>query len=463
MQLTTGDLAKIARSDFYTFCVLLKGRFYKGHRRYLYTLCHTLQDFYENKLLDEHGNPITKLMINAPPRHGKSLTVDMFSQWILGKNPLDSIIRACYNETLSGRSAKTVRDGIQEIKADSQRIVYSDIFPETKIKYGDASYQMWSLEGSPFSFLATSPTGTITGVGCKWGIIDDLIRDAKEAFNDRVLEDHLDWYDNTYSSRLEAGAKELIIMTRWCANDLCGKLLARSKGQWHVITMPACDDQGNMLCDDILDKKTYSERKSHADPMIFSANYDQKVIDSKDKLYGEFKTYSQTLEKYEKIEAYIDTADEGSDYLAGIVVGVHDGIGDVLDLIYTQDPMERTEPETANMLTRNKVNKVTIESNNGGKGFARNVERIMRDMGNTSTQVEWFHQGENKMARILSNATSVTNCLRWPDKWDIMWPSVYREMTLASRTRKMAHDDIEDCATGIIEKVIGNKVKYEVW
>ena len=114
MQLTTGDLAKIARSDFYTFCVLLKGRFYKGHRRYLYTLCHTLQDFYENKLLDKNGKPIRKLILNMSPRHGKTLTSDMFSQWIFGKNPLDSIIRVCYNETLSGRSAKTVRDGIQE-------------------------------------------------------------------------------------------------------------------------------------------------------------------------------------------------------------------------------------------------------------------------------------------------------------------------------------------------------------
>ena len=463
MQLTTADLAKIARSDFYTFCVLLKPRFYLPHRKHLYTLCHTLQDFYENKILDGNGNPISRLMINLPPRHGKSLTVDMFSQWLLGKNARDSIIRACYNETLSGRSAKTVRDGIQEIKADPSRIVYSDIFPDTKIKYGDAGYQLWSLEGSPFSFLATSPTGTITGIGSKWGIIDDLIRDAKEAYNDRVLGEHLDWYDNTYSSRLEAGAKELLVMTRWCANDLCGKLLARASNQWHVITMPACDDSGDMLCTDILDKKTYDERKDHADPMIFSANYDQRVMDSKDKLYGDFKTYEITLEKYERIEAYIDTADEGNDYLAAIVVGVHDGLGDVLDLIYTQDAMEKTEPDTANMLTRNKVNKVIIESNNGGRSFARNVERLVREMGNTFTQVEWFHQGENKMSRILTNATSVTNCFRWPSQWANMWPKVYREFDLASRTRKMAHDDIEDCATGVIEKIIGNKGSFNVY
>jgi predicted phage terminase large subunit-like protein len=448
--------------DFYSFCRVLKTRFYLPNRTHLYTLCHTLQDFAENKIIGKDGTPIQKLMINVPPRHGKTLTVDMFSQWLLGHDPKTSIIRACYNETLSGRSAKTVRDGIQEIKASGERIVYGDIFPNTKIKYGDASYQMWSLEGSPFSFLATSPTGTMTGVGCKWGIIDDVIRDAKEAFNDRILDEHMDWYDNTYSSRLEAGAKELVVMTRWCPNDLCGKLLAREQDAWYVIKMPAREG-GTMLCDDILDSKTYDSRKLHADPMIFSANYDQETFESKDRLYGEFKTYDTVQEKYDRIEAYFDTADEGGDYLAGIVVGVKDGIGDVLDLIYTQDSMEKTEPQSAIMLTKNKVNKAVVESNNGGRGFARNIEKIMRDSGNTFTQVEWFHQGENKMARILSNATSVTNCLRFPSGWQEVFPQVYRELVLASRTRKMVHDDIEDCLTGVIEKILGNNTKFEVW
>src|SRR5512136_979281 len=99
-------------------------------------------------------------------------------------------------------------------------------------------YQMWRLEGSHFSFLVTSSTGTMTGVGCKWGIIDDLVRDAKEAYNDRIMDEHWDFYNNTYSSRLEAGARELIIMTRWGVNDLCGKILSTNPDDWHVIKMP---------------------------------------------------------------------------------------------------------------------------------------------------------------------------------------------------------------------------------
>jgi predicted phage terminase large subunit-like protein len=462
VELTTGDLAKIARADFYSFCVFLKPKFYQRHRKHLYTLCHTLQDFAEDKLLDKNGEPIKKLIINIPPRHGKTLTVDMFSQWLLGHDPRTSIIRVCYNETLSGRSAKTVRDGIQEIKADGSRLVYHDIFPNTKIKYGDASYQMWSLEGSPFSFLATSPTGTITGVGCKWGIIDDLIRDAKEAYNDRVMEEHWDFYNNTYSSRLETGAKELVVMTRWSKNDLCGKLLRANPADWFVIKMPAHNQDDSMLCPDILDLKTYNQRKSNADKMIFSANYDQEPGEAKDRLYGTFKTYTEVQEKYDKIEAYVDTADEGSDYLAGFVVGVKGGIADVLDLIYTQDPMEITESQTARMFTKTKTEKAVVEANNGGLGFSRNVERLMRESGNTRTVIENFHQSENKMARILTNATTATNCVRFPEGWQEIWPTAYHDLTNASRTRKMVHDDIEDALSGVCERILAPQNTFAI-
>lgn len=461
------DIGKIARSNFYFFCQILKPRFYapinKPERVHLKTLCNTLQDFYEDKILDKNGKPIKKLMINIPPRHGKTLTVDMFSQWLLGHDKLTSIMRVCYNETLSGRSAKTVRDGIQEIKADRRHIVYSDIFPDTKIKYGDASYQMWSLEGSPFSFLATSPTGTMTGTGCKWGIIDDLVRDAKEAYNDRIMDDHWDFYNNTYSSRLEAGAKELVVMTRWGKNDLCGKIQSYMPDDWYTIKMPAMSETGEMLCNDILDKETYTKRKNSAgtDPVIFSANYDQDPLEAKDKLYGEFKTYKETQEKYETVEAYIDTADEGADYLACGIVGRHHGVLDVLDILYTQEPMEITEQSVAKLLTAHKVSKVFIESNSGGRGFARNVERIMRELGNLHTYVESFHQSENKMSRILSNSTNVVNSIIWPDDWQTRWPKEYQELRSASRTRKMLHDDLEDMLTGLVEKCLVNK--FEIW
>jgi predicted phage terminase large subunit-like protein len=296
-----------------------------------------------------------------------------------------------------------------------------------------------------------------------------MIRDAKEAYNDRRLDELWDYYNNTYQSRLE-DAKEIVIMTRWGINDICGRLLETEPDEWHVIKLPAnkmtpSDPKSNedMLCPDILSYKRYMKRKLSVgtDEIIFSANYDQNPLEAKDRLYGEFKTYADRQEKYDRIEAYIDTADEGSDYLACIVVGAHHGILDVLDVYYTQEPMEITEGRTAKLLTDNAVSKVYVESNSGGRSFARAIERVMRENGNTKTYVSWFTQSANKMSRIQTNATAVCNCMIWPQGWKDKWPQVYQEFRAASRTRKMVHDDIYDCATGCVEKCLVNK--YEVW
>ena len=95
-----------------------------------------------------------------------------------------------YNETLSTTFSKNVRNDIQEEKADIYKPVYSDVFPGVKIKRGDGSMNLWSLEGGYNNYLATSPTGTATGFGASILVIDDLIKNAEEAHNENIKEKH---------------------------------------------------------------------------------------------------------------------------------------------------------------------------------------------------------------------------------------------------------------------------------
>lgn len=449
---------KLAREWFYAYCSIRMPAVYTEERQDLEVLCNTLQSFYENKLLDGAGKPIQRLMINMPPRHGKTLTIVNLSQWIFGHDTKASIIDISYNETLSGRFAKYVRDGMQEVAASPQTLVYSDIFPDAKIKYGDAAYSLWSLEGSHFSFLATSPGGTLTGQGAKYAIIDDLVKNAVEAYNHNTMEIQYNWYTDTFISRLEQDAKQLLIMTRWSTDDLCGRLLAFEKDKWHVIKMRANkkypnlpESDNDMLAPIILSAAEYIDRKAKTDKMIFDGNYDQEPFDSQDHLYSGFKEYTE-LPPLEAIEAYCDTADEGGDNLALIVYGKCNGICYVLDVLYTQDSMEITEPQSAEILVRHNCTKAYIESNNGGRAFARNIERIMREKGNSKTQVIWFHQKENKNARIFSNATNVINQIIMPAGWQYRWPRFYEDVTRLGRSGKWTHDDAPDALTGIIEK-----------
>lgn len=70
--------------------------------------------------------------------------------------------------------------------------------------------------------------------------------------------------------------------------------------------------------------------------------------------------------------------------------------------------------------------------------------------------IEWFHQSENKQARILSGASYVMRNLYYPENWDRRWPEYYRDMNTYQRSGKNAHDDAPDATTGIAEMLQGD-------
>lgn len=441
---------ELARRDFFEYCKLTASDFYEEERNFLKDLCYQLQDFYKS---DEKV-----CVINMPPRHGKSRTAGKFVEWILGTNPNEKIMTGSYNEDLSSSFAKSVRDTIASAKTEGV-IVYNDIFPNTKIKDGEATQKKWALAGSKVSnYLATSPTGTATGFGCTIMIIDDLIKNAKEAYNENTLKNHIDWFNNTMLSRTENGFKLIIIMTRWSSNDLAGYILENYPNVRHI-NYKAVQEDGSMLCEDVLSKEDYEFKTKNMNKDIIYANYQQEPIDVKNRLYTTFKTYEK-LPSAHYIMNYTDTADDGEDYLCSIDYQMYNNEYYILDVIYTQESMEITEPAVAKMLTKDNVGNANIESNNGGRGFARNVQKELKQLKNTHTKVNWFHQSENKIARILSNSTGVMNNIYFPINWEDRWPEFAKHIKHYVRTGKNEHDDAEDCLTGVYEHPRPNTIQF---
>lgn len=439
---------ELARREFFFYCSLKAPDFYKEDRKYLVDLCGGFQDFIQSD--DE------VLCLNLPPRHGKSRTAGLLVEWVLGNDQSQKIMTGSYNETLSTMFSKNVRNDIQEEKADENRIVFSDIFPGVSIKRGDGAMNLWSLEGGYNNYLATSPTGTATGFGATLLIIDDLIKNAEEANNELTKEKHWTWFTDTMLSRLEEGGKIIIIMTRWASDDLAGRALEHFKetgAKMRHISMKALQEDGTMLCPEVLSRKSYEAKVKTMGADIASANYQQEPIDLKGRLYTSFKTYSGELPQFKEIRNYTDTADTGEDYLCSINYGVT--FADeayVLDVLYTKEPMEVTEPATAKMLQAGGVNLARIESNNGGRGFARNVRRILeQELGSNYTVIKWFSQTHNKQARIYSNSSWVMEHIYFPEDWRNRWPEYYNSMVKYQREGKNKNDDAQDATTGIAE------------
>lgn len=460
MNIQLGAQIELAKRDFFEYCHLKAPEFYQYDREYLVEMAKDLQEF-----LDSDDDV---LVINEPPRHGKSRTAGNFVEWVLGINPKLKIMLGSYNETLSTRFSKSVRNTIQEIKTTQDKAVYSDVFPNSKIKYGDAAMNLWSLEGMDTSYLATSPTGTATGFGADIILIDDLIKSALEANNANVLEGHWEWFTNTMLSRLETGGKIIIIMTRWHSNDLAGKALAElPKIGYKVkhISMKALQDNGRMLCEEVLSRIEYDRKTKAMGEDIAAANYQQEPIDIKGKLYSNLKEYDlNNIPNFKRISSYTDTADQGSDYLASYIYGeTFDDEAYILDTIYTKEGMEVTESLLAQKLYEHEVNLAHIESNNGGRGYARSVERILKEKYKSNkTKISWFHQSKNKQARIISNATWVMDHVYFPKGWRNKWPELYKALTTYQKEGKNTNDDAPDAITGIGDKM-GSAVQLKTF
>ena len=85
---------ELAKRDFFYYCHVMANDFYTPDRDFLIKQCRVMQDFIEQ---DEYK----VLVINEPPRFGKSRTAQKLVEWVLGNDRNQKIMTGSYNTTLS--------------------------------------------------------------------------------------------------------------------------------------------------------------------------------------------------------------------------------------------------------------------------------------------------------------------------------------------------------------------------
>lgn len=426
---------------------------------------------------------IKHLIVSVPPQHGKSLgSSQLLPAYLLGLNPELKIALASYNATLASRFNKR-----------TQRIIrgneYAILFPETKLKEGAANRTElnsaiqtsteFDIIGKTGGLISVGREGSLTGNTVDVFILDDLYKDAMEANSPIIRENCWEWYTDVVKTRQHNDSSELIVFTRWHEEDLIGTILSKQKhtilntwdqinaldpDEWLVVNFEALKESAPTEIDQRADgaalwperhsKKSLSDKRK-LDPLRFECMYQGKPNTKEGLLYGDgFRTYSEKPGAIKKGN-YTDTADLGDDYLCSVCYEKSkDGKIYVTDVLYSRDGMEITEPATAEMLIKNDTREVHIESNNGGRGFARAV-------GNKapSINIKWFHQSENKEARIKTNSATVLQNIYMPFDWASRWPDFHNHLTTYRRNFKANRwHDAADVLTGIVEKEINIKV-----
>lgn len=169
-------------------------------------------------------------------------------------------------------------------------------------------------------------------------------------------------------------------------------------------------------------------------------------------MYTGFKEYEELpVVTHSVKKCYIDTADTGEDFLCAIFYTETELGCFVTDVIYTKKEMEYTETLTARKIVENGTQEVLVEANNGGRGFARNVEANLRKLGNFSCTISTFNQGANKITRILTNSATAQNMVHFPSDWKKRFFEFSRDLLAFKREGRNAHDDAPDALTGVVE------------
>lgn len=201
---------------------------------------------------------IKRLIISLPPRHGKSELVSRrLPAYLLGRDPDLSIIACSYGADLASR-----------MNRDCQRIIdsdrYRDVFPGTKLfgknirSVAGGTYlrnsDIFEIVNHEGVYRSAGVGGGITGMGADVAIIDDPIKDRKEAASVTVRKAVWEWYTSTLYSRLEDQGRVLVTMTRWHEDDLAGRLVELAKtdpkaDQWVVVSLPAIAE-GDLMAED---------------------------------------------------------------------------------------------------------------------------------------------------------------------------------------------------------------------
>lgn len=209
-------------------------------------LCEKLDKF----LADVIAGLQPRLMLIAPPRHGKTEAASRrFPAFVFGKHPRTNIIATSYASDLASRNNRDVQRVIDEPK-------YAKIFPQTTLNTKNIA----TLSGTPLrnssifeivhylgSYRAAGVGQGITGMGFDIGIIDDPVKDAAQANSEVERNAIWEWYEQTFYTRAQPLSGILLIMTRWHEDDLAGRLLNRAQfeggDKWDVVRFPAIAEE----------------------------------------------------------------------------------------------------------------------------------------------------------------------------------------------------------------------------
>lgn len=217
------------------------------------------------------------LILQAPPQHGKSDIVSRYlPAFVFGHYPDLRVAGLSYAKDLAS-----------DMNRDVQRIMmspeYKILFPESSLNAkrvvtveveAKRNSETFEIMGHSGSYVGQGVGGPLTGKRVDFGIIDDPIKNSKEALSQVTKESIWKWYGSTFLTRLSKNAGHIIMATRWATDDLSGRVLAANP-KASLLSFPAINEEGEALIPDLHPAEKLLETKAILGDYFWSAMYQQ--------------------------------------------------------------------------------------------------------------------------------------------------------------------------------------------
>lgn len=314
-----------------------------------------------------------RLIVTMPPRHGKSELISVWTPtWFLDLWPDKRIILASYGERLSRHFGRRIRNNCAanphvdvKISADSK-----------------ASTEFSTTDGG--GLLTVGIGGGVTGRGGDLMIIDDALKNMRDAQSKEIREGQVEWFNSTFYTRKEPNASIILLMTRWHEKDLAGYLMTEHEDPWKIVNLPAIAGEndplgrepGAALCPERYDEKALSTIAVSVGSRVFASLYQGAPTEKqgtlwKRKYWKRWKTLPENLELV--IQSWDANMKEGgSSYAVGQIlarVGADRYILDQVrgkwgftDLVDNFRKLSAKWPQAFTKLVENKANGLALQN-----------------------------------------------------------------------------------------------------
>ena len=364
-----------------------------------------------------------RIIISAPPRHGKSQLIDIWTPvWILENFPDYQVILASYGADLSEGFGREVRDLIIQHE-DSLRC---------RVRKDSSRVDDFQTEAGG-GMMSRGLKGSITGRGANVLLIDDYVKEIKEALS-QVYRDYIwNWFTTTAYTRLEPGATCIIIATRWHSDDLIGRVLKAFPGQWTNVVLPAIAEQddiigrapGQPLFPERYPLSILRERLEILGPHFFQALFQQRPLDEARKLADANWLKIVQILPWQKLKLVrvwdLAATEDGGDFTVGSLCGYDPTTGFfyIINIQRGQWKPAEVEQKVLDTAIKDGVKvPVVIEREPGSAGIAL-IEHYQRNVL-TEWKVEEYPVTLKKVLRAqpMLAAAEIGKCFMLEGSWN---------------------------------------------